>query len=55
MKKWIILIVIGIIVFGLVNWVIGVNNTMVDMKGQAEKSWANVESSYQRKIGRAHV
>ena len=49
MKKWIILIVIGIIVFGLVNWVIGVNNTMVDMKGQAEKSWANVESSYQRR------
>ncbi len=49
MKKWIILIVIGIIVFGLVNWVIVVNNTMVDMKGQAEKSWANVESSYQRR------
>lgn len=49
MKKWLPLIVIGILIFALVRWGISINNTMVDMKGQAEKSWANVESSYQRR------
>lgn len=49
MKKWLPLIIIGVLVFLLVRWGIGMNNTMVDMKGQAEKSWANVESSYQRR------
>ena len=49
MKKWLPLIVIGILIFALVKWGIGLNNNMVEMKGQAEKSWANVESSYQRR------
>ena len=49
MKKWLPLIIIGVLIFALVIWGIVINNTMVDMKGQAEKSWANVESSYQRR------
>ena len=49
MKKWLPLIIIGVLIFALIKWGIGINNTMVDMKGQAEKSWANVESSYQRR------
>ena len=50
MKKWLIpLIVIGGIIFGLVSWYVNTNNTLVDMKGQATKQWANVESSYQRR------
>lgn len=28
---------------------VNTNNTLVDMKGQATKQWANVESSYQRR------
>ena len=49
MKKWLPLIIIGILIFALVRWGIGINNTMIDMKGKAEISWANVESSYQRR------
>lgn len=49
MKKWLPLIIIGIIIFLLVSWGVKVNNKMVDMKGQAVKAWANVESSYQRR------
>ena len=49
MKKWLPLIVIGILIYAVVKWGIGVNNTMIDMKGKAEISWANVESSYQRR------
>ena len=49
MKKWLPLIIIGVLIFALVKWGIGVNNTMVDMKVDTEKTWANVESSYQRR------
>ncbi|PRX56068.1 LemA family protein [Flagellimonas meridianipacifica] len=50
MKKWLIpLIVIGVIIFGLVSWYVNTNNNLVNMKGQATKQWANVESSYQRR------
>ena len=49
MKKGLPLIVIGILIYAVVKWGIGVNNTMIDMKGKAEISWANVESSYQRR------
>ncbi len=42
----IILIVLGVILGG---WYIRTNNMLVDMKGQATKQWANVESSYQRR------
>jgi LemA protein len=49
MKKWLPLIIIGVLIFALVRWGIKMNNTMIDMKGKAEISWANVESSYQRR------
>ncbi|MFT5762436.1 MAG: LemA protein [Polaribacter sp.] len=49
MKKWLPLIIIGVLIFALVRWGININNTMVDMKGKAGISWANVESSYQRR------
>ncbi|KAB7528130.1 LemA family protein [Flagellimonas olearia] len=42
----IILIVLGVIIGG---WYVRTNNMLVDMKGQATKQWANVESSYQRR------
>lgn len=50
MKKGIIvlavLIVLAVILGG---WYVNTNNKLVDMKGQATKQWANVESSYQRR------
>src|SRR5690606_30346517 len=50
MKKGIIvlgvLIVLAVILGG---WYVSTNNKLVDMKGQATKQWANVESSYQRR------
>ncbi len=50
MKKWLIpLVIIGVIIFVLGSWYVNTNNTLVDMKGQATKQWANVESSYQRR------
>ena len=46
MKKWIIpIILIAVIAF----WGVGVNNTAVKLEESATKSWANVESSYQRR------
>jgi LemA protein len=49
MKKWLPLIVIVVLVFAIVKWGVGVNNTMIEMRGKAQISWANVESSYQRR------
>ncbi len=50
MKKWLIpLIVIGALIFLLGGWYVRTNNSFVEMKGQATKQWANVESSYQRR------
>lgn len=50
MKKGIIaIIVIGVLVLLLGSWYVRTNNTLVTMKGQATKQWANVESSYQRR------
>ncbi|WP_420320329.1 LemA family protein [Flagellimonas sp.] len=50
MKKWLIpLVIVGALVFILGGWYVRTNNTLVDMKGQATKQWANVESSYQRR------
>ena len=46
MKKWIVPIVIIVI---LAIWGVGVNNTAVKLEESATKSWANVESSYQRR------
>lgn len=49
MKKLIpLIVIIGILLLAGM-WYVGVNNTLVEMKGQATKQWANVESSYQRR------
>lgn len=50
MKKGIIAIVVilGLAAL-LIGWYVSTNNRLVDMKGQATKQWANVESSYQRR------
>ena len=49
MKKIIpVIVIIGLaVILGM--WYVNTNNTLVDMKGQATKQWANVESSYQRR------
>jgi LemA protein len=39
---------VGVIVLALL-WYVGTNNRFVEMKGNATKQWANVESSYQRR------
>ncbi len=50
MKKGIIAIIVLIVLaVVLVGWYVSTNNKLVDMKGQASKQWANVESSYQRR------
>lgn len=50
MKKGILTIIILIVIAVLLGgWYVRTNNTLVDMKGQSIKQWANVESSYQRR------
>lgn len=50
MKKGIIaVIVLGILGVIVVGWYVRTNNNLINMKGQATKQWANVESSYQRR------
>lgn len=49
MKKFLPLIVIAILVLGFYSWGKGFNNTAVNLKESATKTWANVESSYQRR------
>jgi len=49
MKKFLPWIIIAIVIFGLYSWVKGFNNTAVNLKEDASKTWANVESSYQRR------
>lgn len=49
MKKWLPLIIIAVIVLGLYSWAKGFNNTAVDYKEKATRTWGNVESSYQRR------
>jgi len=50
MKKGIIaIIVLGLIGVIVVGWYVRTNNNLINMKGQATKQWANVESSYQRR------
>ncbi|GAA4279609.1 LemA family protein [Gaetbulibacter aestuarii] len=49
MKKWLPLIIVAIVVFGIYSWAKGFNNTAVDYKEKATRSWGNVESSYQRR------
>ncbi len=50
MKKWLIpVIVIVVIIIGLYSWAKGFNNTAVELKETATRSWGDVESSYQRR------
>jgi LemA protein len=50
MKKGLIGIIVVIAVIALFGmWYVSANNTLVEMKGQSTKQWANVESSYQRR------
>lgn len=49
MKKWLPLIIIAVIVFGIIQWGVGLNNTMVEKQETAKTQWANVESAYQRR------
>lgn len=49
MKKWLPLIIIAVIAFGIYNWVVGFNNTAVEKQETAKTQWANVESAYQRR------
>lgn len=49
MKKWLPLIIIIIVAFGIFQWGVGLNNTMVEKQETAKTQWANVESAYQRR------
>ena len=49
MKKFIPLIIIIVILIGLFQWGVGLNNTMVEKQQSAKKQWSNVESAYQRR------
>lgn len=50
MKKWLIpLVVLAVIAFGLYQWGVGFNNTAIKLKESSTKTWANVESAYQRR------
>lgn len=48
-KGLIVLIVLGVIAFGLYQWAVGFNNTAVQYEADAKTAWSNVESSYQRR------
>ncbi|MDO6491933.1 MAG: LemA family protein [Cellulophaga sp.] len=50
MKKLLIVLAFFVVLLlALGGWYVSANNTLVEMKGQAVKQWANVESSYQRR------
>ncbi len=48
-KGLIVLIVLGVIGFGIYQWAVGFNNTAVEFEADAKTAWSNVESSYQRR------
>lgn len=49
MKKWLPLIIIAIVIFGLYSWGKGFNNTAVGLDEGVKESWGNVQTSYQRR------
>ncbi|MDG1730688.1 MAG: LemA family protein [Algibacter sp.] len=49
MKKFLPIIIIAIVIIGFYSWGKNFNNTAVNLKETATKTWANVESSYQRR------
>ncbi len=48
-KTYIVLAIVFVGLLSIVGWFVGTNNRFVEMKGNATKQWANVESSYQRR------
>ncbi|MFM1808489.1 MAG: hypothetical protein RLZZ242_1214 [Bacteroidota bacterium] len=48
-KLYIALAILAVGIISLFGWYVGTNNRFVEMKGNATKQWANVESSYQRR------
>merc|ERR1712194_270295 len=49
MKKWLPLIVIGVVLYILYSWGKGFNNEAVVLQEDAKTTWSNVESAYQRR------
>jgi LemA protein len=50
MKKWLIpLIIIGILLFIIYRWAVGINNTAINYEEDAKTAWADVQSAYQRR------
>lgn len=49
MKKWLPLIIIGVIVYLIYSWGKGFNNEAVVLQEDAKTKWSNVESAYQRR------
>ncbi len=50
MRKWLIpLIVIIVIVGGIFFWVVGIKNGAIAQKQAVERTWGDVETSYQRR------
>ena len=49
MKKWLPLIIIVVVVYGIYSWAVGFNNAAVEKQETAKAQWANVESAYQRR------
>ncbi len=50
MKKWLVpVIIIALIAIALFSWGKNFNNTAVELKETATRSWGDVESSYQRR------
>ncbi|MEO8773701.1 MAG: LemA family protein [Gelidibacter sp.] len=50
MKKWLVpVIIIALIAIGLYSWGKNFNNTAVELRETATRSWGDVESSYQRR------
>ena len=49
MKKWLPLIIVLVVLFGIFRWGVGLNNTMVEKQETGKTQWANVESAYQRR------
>ncbi|MGG7033668.1 MAG: LemA family protein [Flavobacterium sp.] len=49
MKKYLPWIIAVVVIFGIYNWVKGINNTAVTLSQTVEQSWGDVQTSYQRR------
>ncbi|MDO9262295.1 MAG: LemA family protein, partial [Flavobacteriaceae bacterium] len=41
--------VLGLLLFLIFQWAVGINNQIIEKEGLTLAQWANVESSYQRR------